>query len=54
MGLKIEQLPTECVYCDKPAKVEVIKTRLLSKTSVPTCRECAKMIWREETNRTLP
>lgn len=55
MGIvKLDWLPDECTYCENPVSCIIIKTRFLRNIKVEVCKECAKEIWNEETNRRLP
>ena len=52
--LNIEYIPKKCIYCDEEVVCFIIKRNFFRKTGIYVCRECAKKIWQEETNRKLP
>ena len=54
MLIYIEWIPKECLYCNKPVVAIIYKRKGFSKTHVEVCKDCAKKIWEEETNRKLP
>jgi len=52
--IDIDYIPDECMYCSKRVAAIITKTRFGHRVRSSVCKECAKKIWQEETNRKLP